>query len=186
MKNFLYILMLLLAGCSTNEKLLQKSIEDYHADGGAYILYDMQNNKLLEKQTINYDLQQMYQPDFSKIGLIGETTAEQFLKQYIQLVKNDKDLQAFLRQNVLSGEARKVNVTNLEIFGITATTSKGQDKEVITTFLGHFIKDNKSYALIVLLDNPQQLKKTYGYRTAGWNVANLARELLIALTSKKY
>ena len=185
MRNFLYILILLLAGCCTNEKLLQKSIEDYHADGGAYVFYDMQNNNLLEKQAISFDLQQIYQPDFSKIGLTSNITAERLLKQYIQLVKNDKNLQVFLRQNVLSGEAKKVNINNLEIFGITATTLKGQDKEVITTFLGHFTKDNRSYALIVLLDNPQPLKKTYGFRTAGWNVTNLARELITALTSGK-
>lgn len=184
-KFYIYFFTLLLAGCSAKQQLLRQSIEDYHADGGAYLLYDMQERKLIEKQVINFDLEQKYKPDFSKIGLNGEMTPENFLKQYVQLVEDDENLQVFLRENVLSGEARKVNVDNLKIYGVTATTPKNKNKEVITIFLGHFMTDNKPYALIVLLDNPQPLKATYGFRTAGWNVANLARNLIITLTIDK-
>lgn len=184
-KFYIYFFILLLAGCSAKQQLLRQNIEEYHANGGAYLLYDMREHKLVEKQAINFDLRQKYKPDFSKIGLDGEMTPENILKQYVQVVENDEYLQAFLRKNVLTGEARKVNADNLEIFGITATTSKGQDKEVTTTFLGHFIKGDKPYALIVILDNPQPLKKTYGFRTAGWNVVNIARDLINILTSPK-
>ncbi len=184
-KAILYILTVFLIGCSLNKQLLEQSVKHYKADGVAYLLYDMQRDKITDKQVVNFNLQQEYQPDFTKIGINEQISAEQLLSEYVEKVKNNADVRYFLRQNVLSGEAKKVNMQGTEISGLTATTPKNQTEAVITTFLGHFATDSKTYALLVILDNPQPLKETYGFRSAGWNAVNLSRELITALTSKK-
>lgn len=184
-KAILYILTVFLIGCSSNKQLLEQSVKHYKADGGAYLLYDMQKDKITDKQVVNFNLQQEYQPDFAKIGINEQISAEQLLSEYVEKVKNNADVRYFLRQNVLSGEAKKVNIQDVEIFGLTATTPKNQTEEVMTTFLGHYVMGGKTYALLVILDNPQPLKETYGFRSAGWNAVNLSRELITALTSKK-
>ena len=185
-KAILYILTMFLIGCNPNKQLLEQNVKHYRADGGAYLLYDMQKDKITDKQVVNFNLQHKYQPNFSLIGLKGKMTPEQLLREYVGIVKNNSDLLTVLRQNVISGEAKKVNIQDVEISGLTATTPKNQTEAVITTFLGHFATDSKTYALLVILDNPQPLKETYGFRSAGWNVVNIARDLITALTSKKY
>lgn len=44
--------------------------------------------------------------------------------------------------------------------------------------------NNNYYAIIVVLDDPQPLRETYGFRSAGWNVIDLARGLIITLTTE--
>ena len=185
-KAILYILTVFLIGCNPNKQLLEQNVKHYRADGGAYLLYDMQKDKITDKQVVNFNLQHNYQPNFSLIGLKGKMTPEQLLREYDEKIRNDADVRYFLRQNVLSGEAKKINMQDVEISGLTATTPKNQTEEVITTFLGHFVMGDKIYALLVVLDNPQPLKETYGFRSAGWNAVILARELITALTSGKY
>lgn len=174
-----------LIGCNPNKQLLEQNVKHYRADGGVYLLYDMQRDKITDKQVVNFNLQQEYQPDFSLIGLKGKMTPEQLLREYVGIVKNNSDLLTVLRQNVISGEAKKAQVNGVEVFGMTTTTNKNQTKEVITTFLGHFIKGENTYAILILLDNPKPIKETYGFSSAGWNVVNIARDLITALTSQK-
>ena len=184
-KAILYILTVFLIGCSLNKQLLEQSVKHYKADGGAYLLYDMQRDKITDKQVVNFNLQQEYQPNFSLIGLKGKMTPEQLLREYVGIVKNNYDLLTVLRQNVISGEAKKAQVNGVEVFGMTTTTNKNRTKEVITTFLGHFIKGENTYAILILLDNPKPIKETYGFSSAGWNVVNIARDLITVLTSEK-
>ena len=181
----LYVLTIFMTGCSPDKQLLRQNVEHFRADGGVYLLYDIQRDKITDKQVVSFDLRQMYQPDFSKIGINKRITAEQLLREYVGKIKNNADVRYFLRQNVLSGEAKKVNIQDVDVSGLTATTSKNQTEEVMTTFLGHYVMGGKTYALLVILDNPKPLKETYGFRSAGWNVVISARELITALTSGK-
>ena len=184
-KVVLFILVMFLTGCITNECLLRQSVEHYHADGGAYLVYDIKRNEMTDKQSVNFNLQHKYQPNFSLIGLKGKMTPEQLLREYVGIIKNNSDLLTVFRQNVISGEAKKAQVNGVEVFGMTTTTNKNQTKEVITTFLGHFIKGKNTYAILILLDNPKPIKETYGFSSAGWNVVNIARDLITELTSQK-
>ena len=184
-KAILYILTVFLIGCNPNKQLLEQNVKHYRADGGAYLLYDIQRDEMTYKQSVNFNLQQKYQPNFFLIGLKGKMTPEQLLREYVGIVKNNSDLLTVLRQNVISGEAKKAQVSGVEVFGMTTTTNKNQTKEVITTFLGHFIKGENTYAILILLDNPKPIKETYGFSSAGWNVVNNARDLITALTSEK-
>ena len=183
---FIFIVILFTCSCSIsrNDSLLQDTIAHYRASGGAYIVMDMQTNKIITEKVIDFDLNKPYQPDFSVLGINESLQPKQILQQYIMNVSDNPRLHKLLRENVLFGEAKNVNIPNINIYGLTATTNKGTTKEVITTFLGHFIAPGHTYGIIVILDNPQPLRETYSFRSAGWNVINLARELIITLTTE--
>ncbi len=87
-----------------------------------------------------------------------------------------------MRAVVVHGTAKKASINEVEIFGKTGTAYKmngkgyGSDgnRKRITTFLGGFPKDKPKYMLLVSIDDPKATKETYGYATAGWNVAPAA------------
>ena len=47
----------------------------------------------------------------------------------------------------------------------------------MTTFIGGFPCDNPQYMLLVTIDNPKPTQETFGYATAGWNVAPTAKNI---------
>ena len=73
---------------------------------------------------------------------------------------------------------RKANIAYVEVSGVTATTEKGSEKIVTTTFLGQFKHKNKNYAYIFIMDEPKGLKQTYGWLSAGWNIVPTARNVI--------
>ena len=42
-------------------------------------------------------------------------------------------------------------------------------KRVLTAFTAIVPADNPRYQLLIMLDEPQALKETYGFMTSGWN-----------------
>lgn len=104
-----------------------------------------------------------------------------YIQDYTAFVKSaDKKELEKLRNNVLTGTARKVNIEGINIYGLMATDYKlDNPDEVITTFLGHFSYQNQEYALITLLDAPKGIKSTYGFNSSGWNATELARKIVL-------
>ena len=49
---------------------------------------------------------------------------------------------------------------------------------VITTFAGVFPMDDPRYVVVAMLDEPKGTKETYGFRTAGWNVAPVVSKVI--------
>ena len=108
-------------------------------------------------------------------------TTRQFITDYATFIKfaTKLDLRK-LRDNVLTGTARRINIDGINIYGLTATDYKlDNPDEVITTFLGHFSYQNQEYALITLLDAPKGIKSTYGFNSSGWNATELARKIVL-------
>jgi cell division protein FtsI (penicillin-binding protein 3) len=95
-----------------------------------------------------------------------------------------------MRAVILYGTGKKASVDDVEIFGKTGTAYKtcnrgygtNANRARITTFIGGFPKDSPRYMLIVMLDSPQAVEGTFGFATAGWNVAPTAREIFKRIT----
>lgn len=164
--------------CQNNLQIFQAGINKFKATGGLYIIQDMDTTDIIEVTTVNYQ-DKPYHPYFKHLSVKEETTPSKLLAQYISEVKKDKALATKLHENVVSGTAKKANIDTIKVYGTTATTENNNSKEVTTTFLGHFEqKHNKSYTMVIVLDNPQPIKSTYGFRSAGWNVVPIARDII--------
>lgn len=174
--------------CKRNYGILAEEIEKFNAAGGAFILVNLKNNEVLNSASIsileNFDYNQdySYTPNNVKKLLKKErlATPQQFIQDYATFIKSatKEDLNK-LRNNVLTGTARQINIDGISIYGLTATDYKlDTPDEVITTFLGHFNYQNQEYALITLLGSPKGIKSTFGFNSSGWNATELARKIV--------
>ena len=85
-------------------------------------------------------------------------------------------MRALLRLVVMKGTGRKADAPGYRIGGKTGTAQKlinGRYSNTIniTSFAGVFPMDDPRYVIVVMLDEPKATKETYGFTTAGWNVA---------------
>lgn len=165
--------------CTDNLNALQSGIAQFNAKGGMYIIKNMDSGEIIENTSVNFNEDTVYETYFSKINFENKTTPEKLLNKYVNLIQSSsKGLHQKLRENVLKGTARKANIKNAEVYGITATSEKGSDKIVITTFLGHLKHNGKNYAYVFVMDEPKGLKQTCGWQSAGWNVVPTAKEVI--------
>ena len=174
--------------CKRNYSVLAEEIEKFNAAGGAFILVNLKNNEVLNSASIsileNFDYNQdySYTPNNVMKLLKGDKSAtpQQFIKDYAAFIKSatKEDLKK-LRSNVTNGTARRINIENVNVYGLAATDYKlNNPDEVITTFLGHFSYQNQEYAIITLLDAPRGIKSTFGFNSSGWNATELARKIV--------
>jgi cell division protein FtsI (penicillin-binding protein 3) len=85
-------------------------------------------------------------------------------------------MRALLRLVVMKGTGRKADAPGYRVGGKTGTAQKlinGRYSQTIniTSFAGVFPMDDPRYVIIAMLDEPKATKDTYGFTTAGWNVA---------------
>ncbi|HET9812617.1 MAG TPA: penicillin-binding protein 2 [Sphingomicrobium sp.] len=85
-------------------------------------------------------------------------------------------MRGLLREVVLAGTGRKADAPGYRVGGKTGTAEKllnghYTSSAVVTTFAGVFPMDEPRYVVVAMLDDPKPTKETYGFHTAGWNVA---------------
>jgi cell division protein FtsI (penicillin-binding protein 3) len=85
-------------------------------------------------------------------------------------------MRSLLRLVVMKGTGRKADAPGYRIGGKTGTAQKlinGRYSQTIniTSFAGVFPMDDPRYVVVVMLDEPKATPETYGFTTAGWNVA---------------
>ena len=85
-------------------------------------------------------------------------------------------MRALLRLVVTKGTGKKADAPGYRVGGKTGTANKligGRyaDNVVVTSFAGVFPMDEPRYVMVVMLDEPKPTAETFGFRTAGWNVA---------------
>ena len=143
------------ATCKRNYGVLAEEIEKFNAAGGAFILVNLKNNEVLNSASISILESFDYNQDFSYtpnnvMKLLKKdrlATTSQFVQDYATFIKtaNKKDLEE-LRDNVIHGTAKKINIEGISIYGLTATDYKlDNPDDVVTTFLGHFIYQGQEY-----------------------------------------
>ena len=93
-----------------------------------------------------------------------------------RVIKQDtSDKMRFLmRLNAEVGTAKKADVAGYYIGGKTGTSEKVVNgrysrKQVLNSFTAIMPSDNPKYQILIMLDEPQPLKETYGFITSGWN-----------------
>jgi len=85
-------------------------------------------------------------------------------------------MRSLLRLVVMKGTGRKADAPGYRVGGKTGTAQKiingrYSNSINITSFAGVFPMDDPRYVIVVMLDAPQATPETYGFTTAGWNVA---------------
>jgi len=81
-------------------------------------------------------------------------------------------MRALLRLVVTKGTGKKADAPGYRVGGKTGTAEKYHDKSLlVTSFAGVFPMDEPRYVIVVMLDEPKAAPETFGFRTAGWNVA---------------
>jgi cell division protein FtsI (penicillin-binding protein 3) len=79
-----------------------------------------------------------------------------------------------MRLNVEKGTAAKADVPGYYIGGKTGTADKVvfgrySKTKVLTDFMAVMPADQPRYLLLIMLDEPQALPETHGFKTSGWN-----------------
>ena len=85
-------------------------------------------------------------------------------------------MRALLRLVVTQGTGKKADAPGYRVGGKTGTAEKllnGRytSSAVVTTFAGVFPMNEPRYVIVAMLDDPKATADTYGFHTAGWNVA---------------
>ena len=81
-------------------------------------------------------------------------------------------MRSLLRLVVTHGTGRKADAPGYRVGGKTGSAEKYHNRSLlVTTFAGVFPMDDPRYVIVVMLDEPNATAETYGFRTAGWNVA---------------
>jgi len=99
-------------------------------------------------------------------------------EQRVRIVSEDvsREMVGLLRMVVAEGTGRKADVPAYPVIGKTGTAEKAINgvyarNKLITSFISAFPASNPRYAMIVMFDEPQPTKHTFGFATAGWNAA---------------
>ncbi|WP_294009691.1 penicillin-binding protein 2 [Sphingomonas sp.] len=81
-------------------------------------------------------------------------------------------MRSLLRLVVTHGTGRKADAPGYRVGGKTGSAEKYHNRSLmVTSFAGVFPMDEPRYVIVAMLDEPKATAKTYGFRTAGWNVA---------------
>ncbi|MCJ8190661.1 peptidoglycan D,D-transpeptidase FtsI family protein [Sphingomicrobium aestuariivivum] len=87
-----------------------------------------------------------------------------------------EQMRALLRLVVTHGTGKKADAPGYRVGGKTGTAEKivngrYSKRLVVNSFAGVFPIDEPRYVIVVMLDEPKGTEETFGFRTAGWNVA---------------
>lgn len=95
-----------------------------------------------------------------------------------RLVSEDVSMKmrGLLRLVVMEGTGKKADVLGYPVMGKTGTANKPyhggySQTKLITSFISAFPANDPRYSMIIMFDEPQGTKATYGFATAGWNAA---------------
>lgn len=92
-------------------------------------------------------------------------------------------MRALLRLVVTDGTGKKADAPGYRVGGKTGTAEKIMGGRytsgaVVTTFAGVFPMDEPRYVVVAMLDEPKSTKETFGFHTAGWNVAPVVKQVI--------
>jgi cell division protein FtsI (penicillin-binding protein 3) len=81
-------------------------------------------------------------------------------------------MRSLLRLVVTKGTGKKADAPGYRVGGKTGTAEKYHDRSLkVTSFAGVFPMDEPRFVMVMMLDEPKATAETFGYSTAGWNIA---------------
>jgi cell division protein FtsI (penicillin-binding protein 3) len=88
-----------------------------------------------------------------------------------------------MRLNAEKGTATKADVKGFYVGGKTGTAEKVVNghyakHRLMTDFMAVLPADEPRFLLLIMLDEPQPLKETYGFITSGWNAVPTAGNVI--------
>jgi cell division protein FtsI (penicillin-binding protein 3) len=112
----------------------------------------------------------------------SEEDAKKDAAQVVKL-ETSESLRYLMRLNAEIGSAKKADIDGYFVGGKTGTADKSfrghylKDK-VLTTFMAIVPADKPKYLFFTMLDEPQALPETGGYRTAAWNAGTVTGKII--------
>jgi cell division protein FtsI (penicillin-binding protein 3) len=121
----------------------------------------------------------LIRPTFIKGAPIGPRT----ISKGVVSEETGDALRFLMRLNAEVGSAKNANAPGYFVGGKTGTSEKVvggrySSERVLTAFMGIAPADTPRYLFLTLIDEPQGLTETYGFRTSGWNAAPVTREIM--------
>jgi len=112
----------------------------------------------------------------------SEEQARGLATQVIKPETSEK-MRYLMRLNAEKGTASKADVKGYYVGGKTGTSEKVvggrySKSRLLNTFTAIMPADKPRYQLLIILDEPQPLKETFGYATSGWNAAPTAGKVI--------
>ncbi|WP_165380361.1 peptidoglycan D,D-transpeptidase FtsI family protein [Candidatus Finniella inopinata] len=98
--------------------------------------------------------------------------------------KTSQTIRTFMRINAKEGPGKRADQGKFKVFAKTGTAYQakhgnyGAVKTRTNSCVGGFPYDNPRYVFLVVLDDPQPTKTTYGFAAAGWNAAPTAGKMV--------
>ena len=81
-------------------------------------------------------------------------------------------MRSLLRLVVTKGTGKKADAPGYRVGGKTGTAEKYHNRSLkVTSFAGVFPMEEPRYVIVAMLDEPKATAETFGFSTAGWNVA---------------
>ena len=93
------------------------------------------------------------------------------------------EMRDLLRLVVTGGTGMKADVPGYSVAGKTGTAEKAcpggyAHSKLLSSFLGFFPAQHPEYVVLIILDEPQGTKQTFGFATAGWTAAPTAGNVI--------
>jgi cell division protein FtsI (penicillin-binding protein 3) len=90
--------------------------------------------------------------------------------------ETSRAMRELMRLVVTRGTGEKADVAGYEVGGKTGTAEKSaaggyRRKSLLSSFIATFPVSDPQYVVLVMIDEPQGIKESYGFATAGWTAA---------------
>lgn len=102
--------------------------------------------------------------------------------------KTSHRMRQLMRLVVAQGTGGKADVPGFNVGGKTGTADKNNGKgydrnQRRASFLAFFPAEAPKYAVYIMVDEPQGIKESYGYATAGWVAAPAVKAVIESIVS---
>jgi cell division protein FtsI (penicillin-binding protein 3) len=114
--------------------------------------------------------------EFHPATLLEHADGEPVAGQAVIRPQTSRAMRQLMRLVVTKGTGEKAEVAGYEVGGKTGTAEKSgaggyHHKSLLSSFIATFPTSDPKYVVLAMIDEPQGIKESYGFATAGWTAA---------------